>query len=664
MSKERIIEIRKLLNQYNHEYHVLDKPSVDDSVYDKLMVELIDLEEKYPEFSDPLSPTQRVGGSVLEGFSKIEHKRRMLSLGDVFSYDELRSWAKDVESKVGSVKYVAECKIDGLAMSLTYLNGEYTQAVTRGDGSVGEDVTNNVKTIKSINMHIDYKDELEFRGEVFMPKASFNSLNEEREKSGEPLLANPRNAAAGSIRQLDSKIAASRKLDAFWYYLPDGTTYGLNTHYESLMWLKSLGFKINEEGTKLLNNIEEVISFIEDLAIKRDDLAYDIDGVVIKVNDYHLQEELGYTIKTPKWAIAYKFPAQQAMTKLNDIFVSVGRTGRCTPNAVLEPVRLAGSTVSAATLHNAEMIASKDIRINDYVVIHKAGDIIPEVISSIKEKRDGTQVPYEFPENCPICNMKLHKYEDEVDHYCVNNDCPARVITSIAHFASRDAMNIDGLGEKRVEQMHKEGLLSTVADIYKLKDKKDKILSMDKYGEKSYTNLIDAIEKSKTNTLDKLLFGLGIRQVGSKAAKVLASEFGNIDSLMEAKINDLNVIKDIGDITADAIVTFFEDEANVHLINSLKEEGVNMVIEKAEKFESIFTNKVCVLTGSLSVLTRNEAQEKLEQMGATVTSSVSKKTDYVIYGEAAGSKLAKANELNIATLSEQEFMDEVNRVLK
>lgn len=664
MSKERIIEIRKLLNQYNHEYHVLDKPSVDDSVYDKLMVELIDLEEKYPEFSDPLSPTQRVGGSVLEGFSKIEHKRRMLSLGDVFSYDELRSWAKDVESKVGSVKYVAECKIDGLAMSLTYLNGEYTQAVTRGDGSVGEDVTNNVKTIKSINMHIDYKDELEVRGEVFMPKASFNSLNEEREKSGEPLLANPRNAAAGSIRQLDSKIAANRKLDAFWYYLPDGTTYGLNTHYESLMWLKSLGFKINEEGTKLLNNIEEVISFIEDLAIKRDDLAYDIDGVVIKVNDYHLQEELGYTIKTPKWAIAYKFPAQQAMTKLNDIFVSVGRTGRCTPNAVLEPVRLAGSTVSAATLHNAEMIASKDIRINDYVVIHKAGDIIPEVISSIKEKRDGTQVPYEFPENCPICNMKLHKYEDEVDHYCVNNDCPARVITSIAHFASRDAMNIDGLGEKRVEQMHKEGLLSTVADIYKLKDKKDKILSMDKYGEKSYTNLIDAIEKSKTNTLDKLLFGLGIRQVGSKAAKVLASEFGNIDSLMEAKINDLNVIKDIGDITADAIVTFFEDEANVHLINSLKEEGVNMVIEKAEKFESIFTNKVCVLTGSLSVLTRNEAQEKLEQMGATVTSSVSKKTDYVIYGEAAGSKLAKANELNIATLSEQEFMDEVNRVLK
>lgn len=664
MSKERIIEIRKLLNKYNHEYHVLDKPSVDDSVYDKLMVELIDLEEKYPEFSDPLSPTQRVGGSVLEGFSKIEHKRRMLSLGDVFSYDELRSWAKDVESKVGSVKYVAECKIDGLAMSLTYLNGEYTQAVTRGDGSVGEDVTNNVKTIKSINMHIDYKDELEVRGEVFMPKASFNSLNEEREKSGEPLLANPRNAAAGSIRQLDSKIAANRKLDAFWYYLPDGTTYGLNTHYESLMWLKSLGFKINEEGTKLLNNIEEVISFIEDLAIKRDDLAYDIDGVVIKVNDYHLQEELGYTIKTPKWAIAYKFPAQQAMTKLNDIFVSVGRTGRCTPNAVLEPVRLAGSTVSAATLHNAEMIASKDIRINDYVVIHKAGDIIPEVISSIKEKRDGTQVPYEFPENCPICNMKLHKYEDEVDHYCVNNDCPARVITSIAHFASRDAMNIDGLGEKRVEQMHKEGLLSTVADIYKLKDKKDKILSMDKYGEKSYTNLIDAIEKSKTNTLDKLLFGLGIRQVGSKAAKVLASEFGNIDSLMEAKINDLNVIKDIGDITADAIVTFFEDEANVHLINSLKEEGVNMVIEKAEKFESIFTNKICVLTGSLSVLTRNEAQEKLEQMGATVTSSVSKKTDYVIYGEAAGSKLAKANELNIATLSEQEFMDEVNRVLK
>ena len=663
MSKERIIELRKLLNKYNYEYHVLDKPTVDDSVYDKLLVELIKLEEEYPDMFDSLSPTQRVGGTVLEGFSKIEHKRRMLSLKDVFSYDDLKTWAKDIEDKVGKVEYVAECKIDGLAMSLVYRNGNFEYGVTRGDGSVGEDVTNNVKTIKSINMHIDYLDEIEVRGEVYMPKESFNLLNKEREKNNEPLLANPRNAAAGSIRQLDSKITASRKLDAFWYYLPDGLTYGLNNHYDSLMWIKSLGFKINEEGTGLFDDIDGVINFIEDVSVKRDNLPYDIDGVVIKINDYLIQEELGYTANAPKWAIAYKFPAEQAITKLNDIFISVGRTGRCTPNAVLEPVRLAGSTVSAATLHNAEMIVDKDIRINDYVLIHKAGDIIPEVIKSIKEKRDGSQIPYVFPENCPICSMKLHKYEDEVDHYCVNNDCPARVVTSIAHFASRNAMNIEGLGEKRVEQLHSEGLLNTVGDIYKLKDKKDKILTLEKFGEKSYDNLINAIENSKKNTLDKLLFGLGIRQVGSKASSILANEFGNIDALINAKIEDLNVIRDIGDITADAIVTFFEDEANINLINTLKEEGLNMSLDKIEKQESIFTGKTFVLTGSLSLLTRNEAKEKLELMGASVTSSVSKKTDCVIYGENAGSKYDKAIELNIKTLTEQEFMNEVNRVL-
>lgn len=664
MDKERIIELRQLLNKYNKEYHVLDTPSVDDSEYDKLMVELINLEEKHPEMYDPLSPTQRVGGSVLDGFNKIEHKRRMLSLGDVFSYEELRKWANDIESKVGKLQYVAECKIDGLAMSVTYLNGEYYQAVTRGDGSVGEDVSNNVKTIKSINMNIDYDKEIEVRGEVFMPKSTFNALNEERLLNNEPLLANPRNAAAGSIRQLDSKIAAKRKLDAFWYYLPDGLTYGYNTHYDSIMWLKSLGFKINEEGTRLLDNIEEVIDFIEELALKRNDLAYEIDGVVIKVNDYFLQEELGYTVKTPKWAIAYKFPAEQAITRINDIFISVGRTGRCTPNAVLEPVRIAGSTVSAATLHNAEMIESKDIRINDYVIVHKAGDIIPEVISSIKDKRDSSQIPYVFPTNCPVCNMKLHKFENEVDHYCVNADCPARIITSIAHFASRDAMNIEGLGEKRVEQMHNEGLLKTVADIYRLKDEKEKILSMEKFGEKSYTNLINAVEKSKSNPLDKLLFGLGIRQVGSKAAKILASTYGNIDTLMNMKNEELSSIKDIGDITADAITTFFEDEANLHLIKSLKDAGVNMTYQKEEKTESVFTNKTCVLTGSLSLLTRNEAQEKLESLGASVSSSVSKKTDYVIYGENAGSKLRKAIELGIDTISEEDFMDILNNVLK
>lgn len=659
MSEKRILELRNILNKYNYEYYVNDNPSVEDYVYDKLMRELIELENQFPEYFDEFSPTQRVGGEVLDGFSKIEHKRRMLSLKDAFSYDELKSWAKDIESKVGKVEYCAECKIDGLAMSITYRNGKFVQAVTRGDGSVGEDVTNNVKTIKSIPMLIDYYQEIEVRGEVFMPKSSFEMLNKERELNGEELLANPRNAAAGSIRQLDSGIVAKRKLDAFWYYLPDGDTYGFNNHYETLNWLGKLGFRINKSGTGLFKNIDGVIDFIEELAINRNNLPYEIDGVVVKVNDLKLQEELGYTVKTPKWAIAYKFPAEQVITQIEDIFISVGRTGRCTPNAKLKTVKLAGSQVSAATLHNEDMIKTKDIRINDFVYVHKAGDIIPEVISSIKEKRDGSQIPYIFPTHCPICNEPLHRYEDEADYYCVNNDCPARVVTSIAHFSSRDAMNIEGLGEKRVEQFHKEGILNTVADIYLLKEKKDKILSLEKFGEKSFENLIEAIEKSKQNSLDKLLFGLGIRQVGSKASKVLADRFLDIDNLLNANIEDLQNIRDIGDITADAIITFFKDESNLHLIECLKEAGVNTRYNKVEKIESIFTNKVCVLTGSLSFLTRSEAEKKLEELGAIVTGSVSKKTDYVIYGESAGSKLEKAKNLNIKTLSEEEFIKEL-----
>ncbi len=659
MSKERIYELRELLNKYAYEYYVLDMPSVDDSVYDKLLRELSQLEEKYPEYYDSLSPTQRIGGVVLEGFNKIEHKRRMMSLKDAFSYEELREFARGIEEVEGKVEYCVECKIDGLAMSITYQNGRFTQAVTRGDGSVGEDVTNNVKTIKSIPMYIDYLEEVELRGEVYMPKASFIALNAEKEANNEVLFANPRNAAAGSIRQLDSSIAAKRKLEAFWYHLPDGETYGFKTHFETLMWFKKMGFRVNEKGTRLCNSIDEVIEFIEELSIERNNLPFDIDGVVIKVNDLKIQEELGYTIKTPKWAIAYKFPAEKAITKLEDIFISVGRTGRCTPNAKLKTVRLAGSQVSAATLHNEDMIKQKDIRINDYVVVHKAGDIIPEVIESVKEKRDGTQIPFVFPEYCPICNEKLHRYEDEADYYCVNNDCPARVITSIAHFASRDAMNIDGLGEKKVEQFHSEGLLNTVADIYSLKDKKDKILALDKFGEKSYTNLVEAIENSKNNSLDKLLFGLGIRQVGAKAAKVLADTYGDINSIIEADIDSLRSIRDIGDITAEAIVTFFKDEANLKLIDSLRSDGVKMEYEKIVKKESIFTNKICVLTGSLTKFTRSEATSKLEELGAIVSGSVSKKTDFLIYGEEAGSKLEKARSLNIAIMSEEEFMKEI-----
>lgn len=659
---DRIDELRKLLNQYGHEYYVLDNPSVDDSVYDALMKELIDLEEKNPDRFDPLSPTQRVGGIVLEGFKKIEHTKRMLSLSDVFSYDELRSWAKDVESKVGKVSYCAECKIDGLAMSITYSGGKYKQAVTRGDGNVGEDVSENVKTIKSINLNIDYDKELEIRGEVFMPFNSFNKLNEERLVNGEQLFANPRNAAAGSIRQLDTSIVSKRNLDAYWYYVPDARSLGFKTHYDSLMFLRSLGLKINMDGTKLLNNIEDVIIFIESLAIKRNLLPFPIDGVVIKVNDLDLQEELGYTIKTPKWAIAYKFPAEVSITRVKDIFVSVGRTGRLTPNAKLEPVRLAGTTVSAATLHNFDMIDEKDIRINDLVKVHKAGDIIPEVISSLKDKRDGSEIKYERPIYCPVCHSRVERLIGEIDYYCVNVDCMARVVTSIAHFASRDALNIEGLGEKRVEIMHSNGILNSIEDIYRIKDKKDEVISIDKFGLKSFNNLVDEIEKSKSMPLSKLLFGLGIRQVGSKAAKILADKYLSMSELMNASVEDLSSIKDIGEITSRAIYDFFRDDKNINLINTLKDFGVNMNEIKEESINSIFSGKTIVLTGSLSIYTRNEASDLLARLGASVSSSVSKNTDILIYGENAGSKFDKAKSLNVRLMSELEFKDELAKI--
>ncbi|MEG0077687.1 NAD-dependent DNA ligase LigA [Anaerorhabdus sp.] len=658
--KERIEELRGLLNQYNIEYHVLDKPTISDAEYDRLMRELIDLETKYPEFMDPLSPSQRIGGPVLDEFTKIQHKRKMMSLGNVFSEEELKSWAKKIEDEVGKVEFCAECKIDGLAMSIEYQGGNFVQAVTRGDGEVGEDVTQNVKTIRSIPMNVSYREEFEIRGEVYMPKSSFEALNEGKRQQGEPEFANPRNAAAGSIRQLDSKIAASRKLDAFWYHVPDGETYGLKTHYESLMWIKDMGFRVNE-NTTLFQSIDDVWKFIERMTIERNNLPYEIDGIVIKVNNYEVQEQLGYTVKVPKWAIAYKFPAEEAVTRLEDIFITVGRTGKATPNAKLTPVRLAGTTVSAATLHNEDMINQKDVRIGDLVVVRKAGDIIPEVLRSIEDKRDGTQVPFIFPTLCPDCGMPLHRFADEAAHYCVNSDCPSRIVNSIAHFASRDAMNIDGLGEKKVEQFHKMGWLNKVDDIFKLKEYRDEIISLDKFGLKSYENLVEAIDQCKSNALDKLLFGLGIRQVGAKAARILANRYKTMDALMQATLSDLITIDDIGDITADAIVTYFKEEATLRLIDSLKSSGVNMVQESDATIESSFTGKTIVLTGSLQRFSRNEAQEYLEKRGATVTGSVSKKTDIVIYGEAAGSKLEKAQALKIQTMTEDEFMEIVER---
>lgn len=650
---KRILELRKLLKQYSYEYYTLDKPTIPDSEYDQLFRELEDLEKKHPEMDDPNSVTKRVGFEILSEFKKITHERPMLSLGDVFSYDELREWSKKITDVYGKVEYCCEYKIDGLAMSLIYEDGLFKQAVTRGDGLTGEDVTSNVRTIQSIPMSIPYKQRYDIRGEVYMPKSSFNRVNRERLSNGEEEFANPRNAAAGSIRQLDSRICASRGLDGFWYHVPDDVNS--DTHYGSLQYAKKLGFIVNE-NTKLFNDIEEVIKYIEEASKIRHDLPYEIDGMVIKVNSYALQREIGYTSRIPKWAIAYKFPAEEVRTIVEDIFITVGRTGKCTPNAKLKPVKVAGTTVAFATLHNEDNIKDKDIRINDTVIVRKAGDIIPEVVRSIKENRDGKQIPFVFPENCPVCGGKLYRFEDEAAHYCVNSECKARLVYSIAHFTERNAMNIDGLGEKRVEAFLNEGLINSFEDIYKLHNKKEDILKMEKFGEKSYDNLIEAIENSKANSLERLINGLGIRQVGEKAAKVLAAHYRNMDNFMNATLESLSEIKDIGPITAEYIRDFFNEESNTEMINQLRILGLNMdYIDNTVSSDSVFSGKTVVLTGTLEKYSRNEATAILENLGAHVSGSVSKKTDYVIYGSEAGSKLEKANQLNVTTLNEEEF---------
>lgn len=650
---DRIIELRKLLKQYSYEYYTLDKPTIPDSEYDMLFRELEDLEAKHPEMDDPNSPTKRVGFEILSEFKKITHERPMLSLGDVFSYDELRDWSKKITDIYGKIEYCAEYKIDGLAMSLLYENGLFQQAVTRGDGITGEDVTSNVRTIQSIPMSIPYRQRYEIRGEVYMPKASFNRVNRERIANGEEEFANPRNAAAGSIRQLDSRICASRGLDGFWYHVPDDVNS--DTHYGSLQYAKKLGFVVNPT-TSLFNDIEDVINFIEETAKLRHDLPYEIDGMVIKVNSYSLQRELGFTSRIPKWAIAYKFPAEEVRTKVEDIFITVGRTGKCTPNAKLTPVKVAGTTVGFATLHNEDNIKDKDIRINDTVIVRKAGDIIPEVVRSIKENRDGSQIRYVFPDKCPVCGGKLYRFEDEAAHYCVNTECRARLVYSIAHFTERNAMNIDGLGEKRVEAFLNAGLLNSFEDIYQLSERRDEILSMEKFGSKSFDNLIEAIENSKKNSLERLINGLGIRQVGEKAAKVLAAHFQNMEAFMNASVEQLSEIKDIGPVTAEYIRDFFMEESNREMITKLRFYGVNMnYIDTSISNDSVFAGKTVVLTGTLEKYSRNEATALLENLGAKVSGSVSKKTDYVIYGTEAGSKLDKARELGVTTLDESEF---------
>lgn len=654
MSKQRVEELTKLLNQYNKEYYVLDKPSVSDREYDRLMQELIELEAQYPELKSSTSPTVRVGGAILEGFNKVQHEKPMLSLGNAFNEGDLRDFDARIRKVSPNISYVCELKIDGLAVTLHYRDGKFVKGATRGDGVVGEDISENLKTIQTIPLHIPYKDPLEVRGEVYMSKATLDKLNKQRAEKGEELFANPRNAAAGSLRQLDSRIAAKRELAMFCYAVPSAEELGCQTHDESLQKIEELGFNVNP-NREVCDSIDGVLAYIEKWSTNRFDLPYEIDGIVIKVNQLNEQQKLGSTVKSPRWAIAYKFPAEEVETILKDIIFTVGRTGMVTPNAVLEPVRVAGTRVSRATLHNEDYVKERDIRIKDRVIIRKAGEIIPEVVKPVIDARHGDEAPFEMIQDCPRCASELIREAGEADYYCLNIDCPARIVESLCHFVSRDAMNIDGLGVKVVEQLYDNQLIENVADIYKLQ--KEQLLPLERMGEKKVTNLLTAIENSKQNSLERLLFGLGVRHVGSKTAKVLAAHFETIDALMQATFDDFKGIAEIGDVIANSIVHYFTQDANVQLINELKALGLNMsytgVKVSTANEANEFYGKTVVLTGTLATLSRKEAGVKLEALGAKVSGSVSAKTDFLVAGEKSGSKLKKAQELGVTVIDEE-----------
>ena len=659
----RIQQLRKQLETYAREYYIQDAPTVTDQEYDRLMQELEDLEAGHPELADPNSPTQRVIGAILPGFEKYTHARRMLSLGDIFSREELEEFVARVRKEFPGASFVAECKYDGLAMALHYEDGRFVRAVTRGDGLTGEVVTANVRTIRSVPMYIDVPGHVEVRGEVYMPKVSFERLNEVQTTLHLPLFANPRNAAAGSIRNLDTSVAASRNLEIFLYWYQNALEHGINTQARALEAMHAMGFPVNMDFA-VCDTVDEIWAFIEKTREKRSSLPYEIDGVVIKVNSLEQEEALGLNAKTPRYAIAYKYPAQEVQTRLDDIFLTIGRTGVATPNAVLTPVRVAGTLVSAASLHNEDLIRDRDLRIGDTVIIRKAGDIIPEVIASVKERRDGTQVPYVFPGTCPVCGSELIRLPEEADHFCTNPDCPAQVLGSLIHFVSREAMNIDGLGEKKVRQLHEAHLLDTIQDIYHLAEKREEILALHGWSDKGFDKLLANIDGSRQRSLADLLFGLGIRLVGRKAAGLLADAFGSMDAIMAATKEELAAVKYIGGTTAESLTTWFAQSANQGLIQSLKEAGLNMVQAPKEvpSVSSPFAGKTVVLTGTLSGMSRNEAKALLESLGATVAGSVSKKTDLVIYGDKAGSKLAKAQELGVSTMPEAEFLQEAGHV--
>lgn len=655
--KERYDELIKLIEKANYDYYTLDNPTVTDREYDNWMSELLDIEERHPEIKRKDSPSEKIGGEVISEFKKVEHKIGMFSISDVFNESEIVAFDERIRKEFPNPSYVCELKIDGLAVSLQYEKGILKRAATRGNGLVGEDITHNVKTIGTIPLRLNKPVDIEVRGEIYMPLKAFNQLNEKRLKNGEPIFQNPRNAAAGSIRQLDSSVAKSRKLDAFLYHVPETDK---KTHYEALMELKELGFIVNP-NIRLVKNIDEILDYINEWTARRGELPYDIDGIVIKVNDIHMQRELGFTAKYPRWVIAYKFPAEDVKTRLTDIVCTVGRTGQITPNAVFDPVKVMGSTIRRATLHNGDYINSKNLKIGDNIFVHKAGDVIPEVVGPCLEDRTGNEREFVMPDKCPICGTGLVLTESGIDLKCPNDLCPARNIESLIHFCDRKAMNIEGLGERIIEDFYNMKFITSIIDIYNIKDRKEELIELEGFGDKSVNKLLDNIEKSKQNSLEKLLFAIGISGIGEKNAKILAKKFMNIDNLMNASLEDLTNISDVGPILANSIYNFFRNEDNIKLINDLKNIGMNMNYLGAQiKENDELLNKRIVVTGTLKKYTREEIQNLIELNGGLWSTSVTKKTYAVIVGENPGSKYDKAKELNIPIWTEEDFDNVIN----
>lgn len=662
-AQKRIEELIEIINHHNYRYYVLDSPEISDYEYDLLMRELMDLEKNHPEYLRPDSPSQRVGGEVLKGFKEVIHSTQKLSLSNVFDEGDIRDFDNRVKRSLGTddVEYVMEMKIDGLTVVLNYEKGILVRGATRGDGIRGEDITANLKTVKSIPLRLKEPVDLEVRGEVFISKKNFEKLNAFREETEEPLFANPRNAAAGSLRQLDTSITAKRPLDIFVFNLESIRGKEFKTHVEALEYLKSIGFKISPYLI-ICKGWQDIYEQCIEWADKRGSLSFEIDGLVIKVNNLEYRDILGNTSKTPRWAAAYKFPPEKKKTRLKDIIVQVGRTGAITPTAVLEPVRIAGSTVSRATLHNEDFIKERDIMIGDMVILQKAGDVIPEIVEVVKTDRDGTQKPFEMPKKCPACGSEAVRIEGEAVIRCTNASCPAQLRRALFHFVSRDAMNIEGLGPQIITMLMERGFVKDAGDLYLLRDKREELIQIERMGEKSVDNMLNAIEKSKQNNLDRLLFALGIRMIGQKASRILAEAFGTMDRIMKAGYEELISIEEIGDKMAESILAFFKVDENLALIDKLKKLGLNMEAEKKEIIENEnFKGKTFVLTGALTDFTRDKAKEIIEGFGGKVSGSVSKKTDYVLAGEEAGSKLQKANELGVRVIDEETFKKWIER---